>query len=148
MAAPTRAPLLTNPLLRVVWALLSKARPRFVTADHAREVNMSNDPNPTPVAKSRPVEEIRLGAIKAAVWRNDTDSGVRHNVTFERIYRDGEEWRSTGSFGKDDLLVLAKVADQAHTWILTTGRSASAAQPSPEAEPAPLTGAEISRRRR
>ena len=109
---------------------------------------MSNDPNPTPVAESRPVEEIRLGAIKAAVWRNDTDSGVRHNVTFERIYRDGEEWRSTGSFGKDDMLVLANVADQSHTWILTTGRSASAAQPSPEAEPAPLTGAEISRRRR
>lgn len=109
---------------------------------------MSNNPTPSPATRTRPAEEIRLGAIKAAVWRNETDSGVRYNVTFERIYREGEEWRSTGSFGKDDLLVLAKVADQAHTWIMTTGRSATATQPVSEQEPAPLTGAEMPRRRR
>jgi hypothetical protein len=26
-------------------------------------------------------------------------------------------WKTTDSFGRDDLPVLAKVADQAHTWI-------------------------------
>ena len=25
--------------------------------------------------------EVRLGAIKAAVWKNDTENGVRFNVT-------------------------------------------------------------------
>lgn len=41
-----------------------------------------------------------------------------HSVTFERIYRtpDGE-WRSTRSFGERHLLLLAKVADAAHTRI-------------------------------
>ena len=58
-----------------------------------------------------------MGVIKAAIWKNDTDSGVRYNVTFARLYRDGEEWKSTDSFGRDDLLVLGKVADVAHTWI-------------------------------
>lgn len=67
--------------------------------------------------KPRPVHEVRLGRIKAALWKNDTDNGVRFNTTFTRLYRDGEEWRSTDSFGRDDLLLLAKVADQAHSWI-------------------------------
>ena len=73
-------------------------------------------------SRARPVQEIRIGAIRAAIWRNETETGVRYNVTFERIYRDGEEWRSTGSFGRDDLLLLGKVADQAHTWIHGQGR--------------------------
>ena len=72
--------------------------------------------------KDKPVHEVRLGAIKAAIWRNDTPNGVRFNVTFARLYRDADEWKSTDSFGRDDLLVLAKVADQAHSWIHEQGR--------------------------
>ena len=67
--------------------------------------------------KIKPILEIRLGSIKAAVWRNDTEAGVRYNVTFSRLYKDGDLWGSTESFGRDDLLLLAKVADQAHSWI-------------------------------
>src|SRR5260221_12895461 len=69
------------------------------------------------MAKQKPIHEVRLGLIKAAIWKNDTDSGVRYNGTFSRLYKDGDEWLSTESFGRDDLLVLAKVADLAHTWI-------------------------------
>lgn len=67
----------------------------------------------------KPIEEIRIGSIKAALWRNDGESGPRFNVTFQRLYRteDGK-WQSTSSFGRDDLLVLAKVADAAHTRLL------------------------------
>ncbi len=74
------------------------------------------------MAKDKPVHEVRLGAIKAAIWRNDTDNGVRFNVTLSRLYRDGEEWKSTESFGRDDLLVLAKVADRSHSWIHEQGQ--------------------------
>ena len=67
--------------------------------------------------KTKPVHEVRLGFIKAAVWKNETEAGVRYNVTFSRLYKDGDQWSSTESFGRDDLLVLAKVADQTHSWI-------------------------------
>ncbi|HMO63903.1 MAG TPA: hypothetical protein PKE47_01525 [Verrucomicrobiota bacterium] len=67
--------------------------------------------------KQQPAHEVRLGSVKAAVWANQTEGGVRYNVTFERLYREGETWRSTTSFGRDDLLLVAKVADLAHTWI-------------------------------
>ena len=43
-------------------------------------MTLENDPT-TPdfrmQNKTKPIHEVRLGAIKAAVWRNDTDSGVR-----------------------------------------------------------------------
>ena len=69
--------------------------------------------------KPKPLEEIRIGAVKAAIWHNDTEAGPRHNATFSRLYKDGDDWKSTPSFGRDDLLVLAKVADHTHTRIHT-----------------------------
>jgi hypothetical protein len=66
---------------------------------------------------NKPTHEIRLGTVKAAIWENSTEKGTRYSVTVSRIYRDGEEWKRTESFGRDDLLTLAKVVDQAHTWI-------------------------------
>ena len=74
-------------------------------------------PNVPMKTKTKPIHEVRLGFIKAAVWRNETEAGVRYNATFTRLYKDGDQWASTESFGRDDLLVLAKVADQTHSWI-------------------------------
>jgi hypothetical protein len=65
----------------------------------------------------KPVHEIRLGRIKAAIWENETQNGLLHNVTFTRLYRDEDQWKDSTSFGRDDLPLLAKVADMAHTWI-------------------------------
>ncbi len=73
--------------------------------------------------KTKPVNEIRLGAIKAAIWANETQNGVRHNVTLSRLYKDEDEWKSSDSFGRDDLPVVAKVADLAHTWIYQEGKN-------------------------
>lgn len=67
--------------------------------------------------KKRPVHEIRLGRIKAAIWENDTQNGTRHNVTLSRLYKDGDQWKDTTSFGRDDLPLVAKVSDQAHSRI-------------------------------
>jgi hypothetical protein len=67
--------------------------------------------------KQKPAHEIRLGRIKATIWENETDNGTRHNLTICRLYKDGEEWKQTASFGRDDLPLVAKVVDLAHTWI-------------------------------
>ena len=66
---------------------------------------------------------MRLGVIKAAIWENTVSDVVRYNVTFSRIYKDETEWKTSDSFGRDDLLVLAKVADQAHTCICAAAKS-------------------------
>ena len=56
--------------------------------------------------KQKPVHEVRVGSVKAAIWENPTENGARHNVTFERLYKSEDEWKQTQSFGRDDLLVL------------------------------------------
>ena len=77
------------------------------------------------MSTKRPVHEVRLGRIKAAVWANETDNGVRHNVTLSRIYKEGDSWKSTESFSRDDLPLVSKVADMAHTWIFEQNGAAA-----------------------
>ena len=67
--------------------------------------------------KTRPVHEVRFGRIKAAIWENPSETGTRYNVTITRIYKDDDGWKDTSSFGRDDLPLVAKVADLAHSWI-------------------------------
>ena len=64
-----------------------------------------------------PSIEIRIGSVKAAIWPNDAEDRTRYTPTFSRLYKDGEQWKTMQAFGRNDLLVLAKVADEAHTRI-------------------------------
>ena len=70
----------------------------------------------------KPVHEIRLGRIKVAIWENETENGSRHNVSISRLYKDGDQWKDSTSFGRDDLLLVAKIADLAHSWIIARGQ--------------------------
>jgi len=74
----------------------------------------------------RPVQEIRIGRIRAAIWANETENGTRYNVTVSRLYKDGDKWKDSNSFGRDDLLLVAKVADACHSWIYSETSSATA----------------------
>lgn len=90
----------------------------------------TNNANRTEKTANRPVQTIRYGSVRAAIWRNIVDNGNASRplycVSFGRSYKDGEgAWKETASFGGDDLLLLAKAADEAHTWI-TQQRSADA----------------------
>ncbi len=65
-----------------------------------------------------PVKTFRLGRIKAAVWENEADNKKFFNVTFARTYvDDAKQYHDTDSFGRDDLPLVAKLADHAHTFI-------------------------------
>ena len=78
-------------------------------------------------SNQKPAAELRIGAVKATIWENQGENRVRYNTVFSRLYRDGDQWKSTDHFGFRDLLTLAKLADQAHTLI--TERSAATDQP-------------------
>ncbi len=90
-------------------------------------MSFDNEPFDTDVPmqtqKQKPIHEVRLGFIKAAVWKNETENGTRFNVSFSRIYKDGDKWSHTESFGRDDLLLVGKVADQAHSWIFAQAQT-------------------------
>lgn len=80
--------------------------------------------------KDRPIKVVRIRDLRANIWANRLEGGaVVYNVTVDRLWREEDEvndqgevikrgeWKQSASFGKDDLLLLGKIADLAHTWI-------------------------------
>jgi len=83
--------------------------------------------------KDRPVRVVRIRNIRGNIWGNRLDDGrIVYNVTIDRIWKEDDQtdeagavlkagqWQQSQSFGKDDLLIVAKVADLCHTWIYKT----------------------------
>ena len=86
------------------------------------------------MANQRPTATVRIGTVKAAIWENQAGERTRYNVTVSKRYRDAEgQWKTTHSFGRNDLLLIAKVADQAHSRIVELEQ----AEDSPDQEDEP-----------
>ena len=50
-----------------------------------------------------PVHQVRLGRIIGKMWENQSDDKKWYNVTLGRLYKDGDEWKSSSSFGLGDM---------------------------------------------
>ena len=88
------------------------------------------------MANQRPIHEIRLGKVKAAIWKNDTDVGPRYSVSIVRLFkRDDDQWDSSTSFGRDELPLVSKVADMVHTWLYQQSEPAEDSQEKPTQAP-------------
>ncbi len=74
--------------------------------------------NPKP-----PAHVIRFGLIKGSIWRNQTRVGERYTVTVVCLFKNGDHWTESTRFGRDDLPLVAKVCDLAHTWIYANSGS-------------------------
>jgi hypothetical protein len=68
---------------------------------------------------NKPVSAIRLGRIRASIWRNNSPThGVWYSFTLSRSYKDQQgNWKNATSFGVDDLLTLGEVCRQARCWV-------------------------------
>ncbi len=72
------------------------------------------------VTKPKPVHTVKLGAVRAAVWRRVGPTGVtRHSVTFERIFKSKEgAFRSMRDFNAQELVVVIKACELALSWVM------------------------------
>jgi hypothetical protein len=77
--------------------------------------------------KARPAHKIRHRALTVTIWRNKSDKGSWYSVTPSRAYKQGDEWKESDRFDGDDLLPLAKLINQAHTWIMYAEQAESQA---------------------
>jgi hypothetical protein len=82
-------------------------------------------PKPPVAENNRPVHEIRHRNLRAAIWKNQTEKGVMYDVHVTRGFRDGDKWRDSHSFGYDDLMNVAKLLMDAHSFI-TAAQAAEA----------------------
>lgn len=80
-----------------------------------------------PASSQKPVKVIRLRGVSASVFANHGKSEGRditfHKVSLQRSYKDGDEWKQTTSFGRDDLPVVSLVMKRAWEFILDTEAS-------------------------
>jgi hypothetical protein len=96
-----------------VFSTVSQRRTSMATKNGTRAGTATQE-----APKQRPAQTIRFGRLKAAIWKQESDKGPWYFVVFARTYKDqGGNYQSSSSFGRDDLLVVAKLADQAHSWI-------------------------------
>lgn len=79
-------------------------------------------PSNTTSSSLKPVQTFRLRGISASVFENHAISGERditfHKVSLQRTYRDGDQFKTTTSFGRDDLPIAMHVLHQAWQFIL------------------------------
>ena len=89
----------------------------FMANANAKEPDMAQSSN-------KPLKVFRLRGISASIFANKAKSENRditfHKVSVQRAYKDGDEWKNTTSFGRDDLPVLQIVLQRAHEFILDT----------------------------
>lgn len=67
---------------------------------------------------NKPVAVFRARGVKVAVFANDGDNGAFHKTSIQRVYRDGEEWKTTQSLGLTDLPVAQLLLGKAFDFIL------------------------------
>ena len=70
-----------------------------------------------------PIHEVRRGLIKVRIWRRKTRAGIRHIIVVSRLYRNGDVWKESARFGRDDIPLMRLVLDEAHTWIYKNSSS-------------------------
>lgn len=85
----------------------------------------------TGLASIQPAHRIRHRAVSASIWRNETENGAMFNVTFQRSYKDGDEWKNSMSFGQRDLLVLGLIAARSFEWIGAQPKNGKPPSPQP-----------------
>lgn len=75
------------------------------------------------MGKTEPAHKIPLGNITVAIWENEMENQeVWFNVTATRRYKDGDTWKDTTSFRRNDLPTVSKGIDLAMMWILVRER--------------------------
>jgi len=70
---------------------------------------------------SKPVKVFRIGYVSGSIFLNeiDTEGGRRtiRNVNLQRRYKDGDEWKSSTSFGLADIPLAIRVLQLAQQFV-------------------------------
>ena len=87
----------------------------------------------------QPAHKLRISNLTVVIWRNySSEKGTTwYSVNASRSYKNGDDqWKETDSLGFDDLLTMAKLLDDAHTWIAKQMQADAKARKESKAETA------------
>jgi len=76
-------------------------------------------PNSRKETTNKPVQKFQLRGVSASIFRNRAENGASfHKVTISRTYKEGDQFKTTSTFGRDDLPLVEALARQAWFDIL------------------------------
>jgi hypothetical protein len=66
---------------------------------------------------NKPLKVIRCRGVSASVFENSNGDSKKpfYKVSLQKTYKDGDDFKTTTSFGRDDLASIAMIAQ--HTWL-------------------------------
>ena len=83
------------------------------------------------IKMNKPEQKFRAGSCTATVWKNKTkkDGEEREyeTVTFEKSYKDGEEWKTSKTLVSTDIPKAILVLSKAHEFIILKTQEESVA---------------------
>ncbi len=72
-----------------------------------------------------PVKVFRARGITASIFANQSKKGdAFHKVCLQRTYWDGEKYRTSDTFGRDEVPIALHLMMQAWQFVLTTEEAA------------------------
>ncbi len=86
---------------------------------------------------NKPAAVFRYGNIKATVWGNQTEHGLRYSIKLTRSYNKDGQWSDTDSFGRGDLFKAIEALRDAGRFVLSakSGSASSDVQASASTPP-------------
>lgn len=60
--------------------------------------------------ENKPVEKVRVGTVQLSIFRNEGEKGAYFRAELEHSYQKDGNWHTTSSYGRWDLINLAKAA--------------------------------------
>jgi hypothetical protein len=67
---------------------------------------------------NKPQFSHKLNRIEVAVWKNENENSIWHNITFQKSYRDGDgAMQTTTSLKMEDLPALSFLASKAYDYL-------------------------------
>jgi hypothetical protein len=79
--------------------------------------------------KNKPVWDVRLGAVRAAIFENRNADKTYFNVALTRRFKQGAEWMTSTSFnGMADLALVRQAVELAIAWLAQHEQASGASE--------------------
>jgi hypothetical protein len=86
--------------------------PNNASRSRSNETSSPADTRPNP-----PVDRFNDGPVHVSIWEKTGTKGLFRTASFQLRYREGEEWRTSQSYGSSDIEHLEKAAHEARSRI-------------------------------
>ena len=90
-------------------------------ADGSQTGTAKTTGTPSSTSSSKPIRVFRRRGLKVAIFENHAADNVFYKVAApQKIYREGDEWKTTTSYSRDDVPVVQLLLQWAWEFILET----------------------------